>query len=162
MDRREEIARAIEQGAGDVGLLMEAYSLDAIAHARTTAKIPLDYAFSSIERVERILGQLAKARASLLMRLLRRTPDTDTVNAMAKMYGGYVGEVMRRSWGGHWALGDAAPFDGAYVLVCPHFTISPPARAYARLMGGAREDIWAYTLALRSDHHAAREGAAQR
>ena len=65
------------------------------------------------------------------------------------MWGGYLGEVVRRRWGGEWQVPEEGSFAGKICLVVnapaepgsePQITVFPPERAYKQLCNGADEN----------------------
>jgi len=96
------------------------------------------------------------------MRLIRRKPSVETIELLCKMYGGYIGEVFRRNFGGHWKLREDVPGADVDVPVIAVAclggeTFFPPARVWKRLHNGAEDDVWSYFrgLASRADNNAA-------
>ena len=104
--------------------MMEAYALDAVDHAKSVG-VHLDFSSASMEKVEGILASMFDARPKgFFARLFKRGPSPKVIYQFAQMYGGYVGEVLRRKAGGEWfldsetapgnqmiALGNAPPDD---------------------------------------------------
>jgi hypothetical protein len=60
-------------------------------------KAKLDYSERSLAEVERILDHLAGEMPT-------QKPSTAAVAEMCKLWGCYLGEVVRRRWGGEWAV----------------------------------------------------------
>src|SRR5215831_16999613 len=70
-----------------------AYAEQAVQKAREF-NAQLDYSENSLMEVEVILAQLA-----------RHTPEAaDAVGEACKMWGSYLGEVVRRRFGGEWSV----------------------------------------------------------
>ena len=121
--------------------MMEAYSLDAVDHAASCG-VTLDYSPESVQRVEEILTALADALA------VDRPSDED-IWTMCKAYGGYVGEVLRRTGGGEWAFDvETEPGSKLICLRKGERCIWPPVKVYKRLMSGAEDNVWRYFQAL--------------
>jgi hypothetical protein len=76
--------------------MMQAHAEEAVATARAY-RIPLDYSEASLEKLEEILGQLCREMPS-------SKPSSAQVEEACKIWGGYLGEVVRRRWGGEWTL----------------------------------------------------------
>ena len=75
--------------------VMAAYAQDAVDHAKVSYGIDLDYTPDSVKQVEMVLGRLHDAMPrGFLARLFGRAPSESAVATMAKMYGGYIGEVI--------------------------------------------------------------------
>ena len=64
---------------------------------------------------------------------------------VAKMYGGYVGEVFRKSGGGEWFL-DEEIMPGLAIpgLQKEDHRIWPPAKVGKRLTNGPEDNVWHY------------------
>ena len=142
--------------------MMQAYAGDGVAYAVKTFAEALDYSEASVERVEGILAKLFDAQPKgFFVKLLRSGPTPEQIDQLAKALGGYVGEVMRRHWGGKWKL-ESAAFPGQSVItlelangsdVWPHFKVGK------RLINGPEDNVWHYFQTLREKHASARAGA---
>jgi hypothetical protein len=127
--------------------MMVAYAQDGVDYAKQRFGITLDYSEPSVQLVEEVLGKMHQTiPKSGIAKLFKKTPPKETVDQLSKMLGGYVGEVMRRHWGGEWKL-ESAAFPGQQVVtlhvansgdVWPHF------KAGKRLLNGAEDNIWHY------------------
>jgi len=90
----------------------------AVADAEKQDHVRLDYTIDSIKKVEEVLGRMHGQYV--------KDPKSLSVNALANMYGAYIGEVIRRSEPGtkwerdhpvfgpktyplHWSAGDSFP-----------------------------------------------------
>jgi hypothetical protein len=125
--------------------VMQAHAADAVASAQETPE--LDYSIESLRFVERLLE-------------IRRTGfdcDDDRLRALATMWGGYLGEVLRRRWGGEWFFPEEGPFQKKICLVIRDarnfptvrdITLFPAERAYKQLVNGSEDGIWSYACAL--------------
>lgn len=134
--------------------MMAAYSLDAVDFARSQFDVELDFSEASVELIEEILEELyATMPKGIIGKTLSKKPSPEQIDRMAKMLGGYVGEVMRRSWGGHWKLEtEAFPRETVITLelakggdVWPHF------KAGKRLVNGPEDNVWHYFLYLKDE-----------
>jgi hypothetical protein len=125
--------------------MMAAYAQDAVDHARGLG-ITLDYSFESVARVEELLAQMYRLRTKgFFARLFSRGPSDDTLLTIAKMYGGYVGEVLRRARGGEWFLDEAvSPGQATIALRSGDQRIWPPSRVGKRLYNGPEDNVWQY------------------
>jgi hypothetical protein len=97
----------------------------------------LDFSPDSLDGVERILGKMhnhAKYAAP------GEGPSEDQISTTAKIWGIYVGEVIRRHYGGQWSVGD----DGAFALSIGETQIVPAAKARKRIVDGPTENIRYY------------------
>ena len=83
--------------------IMRTHAADAVKYAQTRFRMELDYSSQSLERVDRMLAAMYfDIPRTFFKKLFRRGPSYDDVWTWAKMWGGYVGEVIRRRWGGTW------------------------------------------------------------
>jgi hypothetical protein len=70
---------------------------------------------------------------------------------MVKMWGGYVGEVIRRRWGGDWTTETAAQPGPVITLRVLGADIFPPAKVYKRIVNGSEDNVWHYYQILSRD-----------
>lgn len=97
--------------------MMAAYAEDAVDHAKSAGGVTLDYSPASVEAVEAVLTKLHEALPKgFLARLFGRGPSPAEVATVSKMYGGYVGEVLRRARGGEWKAISGADLEHRVVL----------------------------------------------
>jgi hypothetical protein len=133
--------------------MMAAYAQDAVDHAKTAAGVTLDYSPDSIKQVEGVLETLYAATPRGLSRIFRRGPTQEDVATMAKMYGGYIGEVVRRTAGGEWVLDtEIAPGETVISLRKGDQRIFPPAKVHKRLANGSEDSVWFYYQVLMKEH----------
>jgi hypothetical protein len=122
---------------------MTAYAEDAVDHARSTCGFTLDYTPESVERVEGILQKLYDdIPRNMLSRLLRRGPSPADIVVMAKMYGGYIGECVRRKWGGQWERDHSVGGPGSYPISSLGHDAFPVGWCFKRLQNGAEDNVW--------------------
>lgn len=148
MTRRTQIDALLATGTKSVGTMMAAYSLDAVDHAAQQGRT-LDYSEGSLHDVEALLGFLHRELPSPAVRKTQGPTDGE-IETFAKMYGGYIGEVMRFEWQeGDWVIPEAGPFQGALCLRYGNDTLtSPPAKAFKRIVDGPQDDIYVYYQVL--------------
>ena len=133
--------------------MMAAYAQDAVDHAKTAAGVTLDYSADSIKQVEGVLETLCAATPRGLSRIFRRGPTQEDVATMAKMYGGYIGEVVRRTAGGEWVLDtEIAAGETVISLRKGEQRIFPPAKVHKRLANGSEDNVWFYYQVLMKEH----------
>jgi hypothetical protein len=121
-----------------------AYALDAVDHAKGASSVELDFSEESVAQVEAILTQLHDAMPKgFFARLFGRGPSSDDVLTMCKMYGSYVGEVLRRAHGGEWAL-----IDGQVTLTNGDERVWPMAKVFKRLKNGSEDNVAVYYKVL--------------
>jgi hypothetical protein len=102
----------------------------AVARARSRWAIQLDYTPKSIQVVEMILAQLHET--------FKAEPGLVDVNAMAFIFGAYIGETMRRNHHGCFWQHD---FD-CYPLHYGETTCFPMAWCTTRIAVGSAENVW--------------------
>ncbi len=111
-----------------------------IAHDRFGFE--LDYSEESIESLETILASVS-SNLNLL--------ENDQVEEQVKLWGGYLGEVVRRYWHGGWELiqypgGNAA----VPTLLVSGSQLYPLLKIYRRLTMGDGENVWKFYEQIRS------------
>lgn len=74
---------------------VEAYALDAVDLASQNFGVKLDWSENSIQKVEQMLARLH-------VEMSNARPTEDTIWSFAKLFGSYIGEVIRRHHGGEW------------------------------------------------------------
>ena len=133
--------------------MMVAFSQDAVEHAKASAGVNLDYSLESIRQVEAILGELFDAMPrGLFGRLFQKGPSADDVSAVCQMYGGYLGEVVRRTGGGDWTLDtEGVAGEKTVCLRKGDKRVCPPALVRKRLTNGEADNVWLYFQALITD-----------
>lgn len=83
--------------------VMRVHASDAVEYARTRFRMELDGSSQSLEKVDRMVDAMYfDVPRTFFAKLFRRGPSHDEVWSFAKMWGGYVGEVIRKRWGGVW------------------------------------------------------------
>lgn len=132
--------------------MMEAYAQDAVDFARERFQLNLDYSEESLQQIERILGQLHETiPKGVFAKLFKHGPSDTQIRQMAKMWGGYVGEVIRRRWGGQWSTESEAQPGGVITLQIGGSEIYPPAKVFKRLTNGPEDNVWHYYQVLKAD-----------
>jgi hypothetical protein len=131
-------------GKPTVADMTAAYALDAVDHAKAAANVDLDFSEESVGGVEAVLTQLHNALPkSFFAKLFGRGPSSDDILTMSKMYGSYVGEVLRRTRGGEWAL-----IDGQVTLTNGDERVWPIAKVYKRITNGGEDNVAVYFKVL--------------
>ena len=119
---------------------MEAYAEDAVDYARDTFGKSLDYSPESLDALEAIAAQLHKSfPKSFLSKLFKSRPSEMQLDAMSKLLGGYLGEVIRKQKGGNWAINEELQALGLKLEA--DYWVFPPAKAYKRLVNGAEDNL---------------------
>jgi hypothetical protein len=129
---------------------MSSFSLDAVADARVNHGTVLDNSPESVRFVEAILEKLHKAQPQgFFQRAMKKAPSPAALDKLAKMYGGYIGEIIRKEKGGEWEYDEqTAPGYRLLSLKTPAARIFPPLRVHRRLTVGSEENVWHYFQAL--------------
>jgi len=126
--------------------MMEAYALDAVDHARSSKGVELDFSIESVRHVESILETMYDSKPKgFVSKLFSRGPSQQTIDTFSKMYGAYIGEVLRRHSGGDWSLDPE--FAAPTAIVClkkGESRLWPPAKVRKRLTNGPEDNVWFY------------------
>jgi hypothetical protein len=112
-----------------------AQSQSAVQTGRLTWGETLDFTPDSLDAIERMLGKVhntCKYTASGL--------NEEQLAAAAKLWGIYIGEVIRRFYGGQWAAGAGDELS----LSIGEATVLPVAKARKRIVDGPTENIRYY------------------
>ena len=120
-----------------VAEMMEQLSAQAVEIARDFA-VELDFSAASVtELEEQLLDQLSAG-----VRSGESKPSDDEMAMMAKLWGAYLGETVRREFGGEWRLerpmGAQAP---SAALLVRGATIFPTVKVFRRITMGEQENI---------------------
>ncbi len=100
--------------------------------------ITLDYSESSIEKVDYIVGGLHDS-------LERDRPPKKEVERLYTMMGAYIGEVIKRRWGGKWGWESKLhPGQKLLTLTAAGIEMWPQAKVHKRLTEGPHENVWWY------------------
>jgi hypothetical protein len=116
----------------DLGAMMEGYARSAAEVARREFKQQLDFSSESIDALDDILV------------LVGESPELD-VDFEARLWGSYLGEVLRRRYAGGWEM---TQYPGGMVAV-PAVDVRgsrlfPLMKVYRRLTVGEEEDLRAF------------------
>jgi hypothetical protein len=113
-----------------------AQSQTAVRTGKLTFNESLDFSSESLEGVERIMNKLHKQAKDAPP---DQQPTEAQVNELATLWGIYVGEVVRRSYGGQWSL-----IDGAPDLTLGGKNASPIAKVRKRIVDGPMDNLKYY------------------
>ena len=105
-------------------------------------KVHLDYSENSLQEVEHLLGRLHDDMSK---------SDANKIEEMAKIWGGYLGEVVRRHFGGEWSI-EKYPA-GDFLIVTLNVNgarLFPSMKVHKRLTEGSGEDIWNFYQSVRA------------
>lgn len=111
---------------------MEGYARSAAAHARSEFQRELDFSSDSIDTLDDVLV------------LVGESPEVD-VDFEVRLWGSYLGEVLRRRYAGTWEM---TQYPGGAVAV-PAVEVRgsrlfPLLKVYRRLTTGEEEDLRAF------------------
>jgi hypothetical protein len=116
----------------DLGSMMETYARAAVDSGKREYKQKLDFSAESIDGLDEILV------------LVSESPEMD-VDFEARLWGSYLGEVLRRRYAGNW---DMTVYPGGALSV-PAVEVRgsrlfPLMKVYRRLTVGEEEDLRAF------------------
>lgn len=135
--------------------MMVAYAQDAVDMAKANFGEDLDYSERSIQTVEKCLAQLHDALPKgFFGKLFKRGPSAEDLVQVAKMFGGYLGEVFRKHHGGEWLL-EPAPGSSTPAITLQHSNggrFFPPAKVHKRLVNGPEDDVWMFYRVLTREY----------
>jgi len=116
----------------DLGAMMEGYALAAADLARRDFRQKLDFSSESIDALDEILV------------LVGESPELD-VDFEVRLWGSYLGEVLRRRYAGGWEM---TQYPGGAVAVpaveLRGSRVFPLMKVYRRLTVGEEEDLRAF------------------
>ena len=125
--------------------VMKAYAQDAERLASEQG-ISLDYTEDSLERVDLLLHKIS----GHAVRAPKTSEEESQLWALAKIYGGYLGEVVIRNIGGAWELQDNPDGSARVALNCEGVRMFPPDKVYKRLTEDLFSNVSGYCRALRA------------
>ena len=119
-----------------VGAMAGAYAEKAVQKAREF-NTQLDYTENSLMEVEVILSQLAGK--------LPEAGKGDEVGEICKTWGSYLGEVVRRRFGGEWSI-ETYPGKqfATLTLSVGANKLFPSMKVHRRLTQGADDSVWSF------------------
>ena len=133
MSSHGEVRKRLESASyPDLGSMMEGYASAAVDLGRREFKQQLDFTSESIDALDEILV------------LIGESPELD-VDFEARLWGSYLGEVMRRRYAGSWEM---TQYPGGVVAV-PSVDVRgsrlfPLMKVYRRITMGDSESIAAF------------------
>ena len=121
-----------------VAAMASAYAEQAVAAAREF-DANLDYSERSLRDLEAILARLASARAS------------GDLTETCKMWGSYLGEVVRRRFGGDWSI-ETYPGKqfATLTLTVGGNKLFPTMKIHRRLTQGSEDNVWVFYEMVKS------------
>ncbi|MGA3373436.1 MAG: hypothetical protein ABSC48_16905 [Terracidiphilus sp.] len=133
MRNSTDLRRRLESATfPDLGTMMEGYARAAAELARSEFKQKLDFSSESIEALDEILV------------LVGESPELE-LDFEVRLWGSYLGEVLRRRYAGAWEM---TQYPGGVVAV-PAIDVRgsrlfPLMKVYRRLTVGEEEDLRAF------------------
>lgn len=126
--------------AEPIAALMQGYAQDAVDYVRSRLQAELDYSPGSIQTLEKILEQYHRTASKDTTRLAPATIDL-----VCKIYGAYIGEVIRRNYGGRWERDpQSSPGREVMSLRKGYAQTCPSAKVNQRILHGHEESVWYY------------------
>lgn len=125
------------QSHDSVESMVQAYAQQAVAMA-AEFKAVLDFSENSVMEVETILARLALEMPS-------QKPSQEDVGEICKMWGSYLGEVVRLRFGGEWSI-ETYPGKqfATLTLNVGGSRLFPSMKVHRRLTEGEGENVWAF------------------
>jgi hypothetical protein len=115
-----------------VAAMASTYAEQAVVAAREF-EAKLDYSERSLRDLEAILARLAQAKAA------------EDLTETCKMWGSYLGEVVRRRFGGDWSI-ETYPGKqfATLTLNVDGNKLFPTMKVHRRLTHGADDNVWSF------------------
>lgn len=120
---------------------IEKLALTAVEMSKTQFDIELDFSEKSLENVEEVLSRFYKTIPKGITKLWSRGPSESQLNSVSIIYGAYIGEVIRRHYGGEWSQEDDS---GIFTLVSKEVTMVPSSKVYKRITNGPEDNVSFY------------------
>lgn len=115
----------------DLAEQMEADALEAMKLTRKHFVVELDFTPASIEQLESIIDDVEFT--------LRGGKSEENIELLTRVWGAYLGEVIRRHHNGEWIEKDASP-----AVQIPNTTLSTHDQVRQRLTVGAGHNLVKY------------------
>jgi hypothetical protein len=126
--------------------MVTTYAEGGVRQAKFDFDITLDYSPESVERVEEILSKLAPYEPGFWKRLIG-----GSIEMKSKAYGYYLGEVVRRNFGGEWAVAGPIGQLSSMALTKGDCTVWPLMKVMKRLSGDESDNVWLYFRVLHTE-----------
>jgi hypothetical protein len=114
--------------------IMAKWAADAGAHAAEVMGRQLDQSVASLQAVDEILEQFRRDLPKGPLKWIGAGPSREEIGIVCEMYGGYVGEIIRREIGGEWQLPAGGPYAGAPSIAFRDELSSPVLKVHERIM----------------------------
>jgi hypothetical protein len=120
-----------------VDAMAAAYAAQAVAAAREFGA-DLDYSEDSLRRLEEILSRLQQQTPTA-------APPQEELDETCKMWGSYLGEVVRRRFRGAWSIETYPGRQFATLtLSLGNSKVFPSMKVHRRLTQGESDNIWTF------------------
>ncbi|HKW76519.1 MAG TPA: hypothetical protein VJN64_13405 [Terriglobales bacterium] len=121
-----------------VAEMVQSYAAKAVTLAAERDRL-LDYGEESLKRMEGILDEISK----------QQSPSD--VSEICKIWGSYLGEVVRRRFGGDWSI-ETYPGKqfATLTLTVKGSRLFPSMKVHRRLTQGADESVWSFYQMVRA------------
>ncbi|PLT29889.1 hypothetical protein [Peribacillus deserti] len=130
--------------------VMASYSEDALDLASQMG-ISLDYSEHSIKILDEILEEYHRGLPRGIKELFVRSPTEEDIIQMSKIWGGYLGEVIRLNIGGEWGISEN--FMESICLTINDTEIYPPAKVNKRIINGKEDGIFIYYQVIKEGNY---------
>src|SRR5215468_2641312 len=120
-----------------VDAMVTSYAEQAVQRARE-CNAQLDFSENSVMEVETILAQLTRQMADAKQ-------SAEDVGELCKVWGSYLGEVVRRRFGGEWSI-ETYPGKqfATLTLSVGGNKLFPTMKVHRRLTQGADDSVWSF------------------
>jgi hypothetical protein len=118
--------------------------LDAVDFTNQKFKKQLNFSEDSIKDVEECLDALSRTRAQY-------KPTNEQLYNTAKMYAGYIGQVIKLKWGGDWRDESEYSLKNGPALKVNDQQLFLVSKIYRRLVNGPEDNIWHFYLIFKKD-----------
>ena len=120
-----------------VDAMVSAYAQQAVSLAHEF-NAQLDYSENSLMEVETILARLSREMPA-------SKPSSDDVSEICKIWGSYLGEVVRRRFGGDWSIETYPGKQFATLTLSVNGNkLFPSMKIHRRLTEGEGENVWSF------------------
>jgi hypothetical protein len=131
--------------ASDLTSELLAAATSAVEHARKYWSTELDFSPQSVEEVELILARMYESiPRHFYEKLYKRGPNDEQKATLSLAYGAYVGEVLRREFGGSWSKEEINGEATIALVFDAKNMIFPPAKVWKRLTNGEEDNVWSF------------------
>jgi len=125
-------------------LAFKGHALDAVDFTQQNFKKQLDFSEDSIKNVEECLDLLNKSREKF-------KPSDEQLFWTAKIYAGYIGQVIKLRWGVEWRAESEYSFENGPALKVGESHLFLLSKVYRRLTGGPEDNVWHFYQATKID-----------